>query len=214
MAEFNDCMNIRLTSILLGLFSLLVCLTACSKRTEPDRVVNVASVQGEEGDPELVLRTLEDFSKAEQIQPFLGDSYGFAVFPTNGKGGMGLGGAYGKGWVFRGALSTGMARMTQVTIGFQLGGQTFSQIIFFEDERAYTNFTSGNFEFGAQASAVAITAGANATASTAGGASAGAGSDQAKAGYSGGMAVFTRAKGGLMYEASLGGQKFSFHAYE
>ncbi|RKX33769.1 MAG: hypothetical protein DRP71_09310 [Verrucomicrobia bacterium] len=160
------------------------------------------------------MRTLEDFSKAEQVQPFLGSSYGFAVFPTIGKGGMGIGGAHGKGWVFRGGLSTGMTRMTQVTFGLQLGGQTFSQIIFFEDERAYENFTGGKFEFGAQASAVAITAGASASASTAGGASAGAGSSQAKADYSGGMAVFSRAKGGLMYEASLGGQKFSFHPYE
>ena len=99
------------------------------------------------------------------------------------------------------------------TIGWQLGGQSFSQLIFFEDQRAYEDFTSGNFEFGAQASAVAITAGANATASTAGGASAGTGKSQAKTAYSNGMAIFTRAKGGLMYEATVSGQKFTYDSF-
>jgi lipid-binding SYLF domain-containing protein len=112
--------------------------------------------------------------------------------------------------MFRGGVLTGISKMTQLTIGFQMGGQAFSQIIFFEDETAYTRFTSGNFEFGAQASAVALTVGANASASTAGGTSASAGTAQTKSNYSDGMAVFTLAKGGLMYEASVGGQKFSF----
>ena len=214
IVEFNHRMNLRLRITILGLTSLLLGLTACSKKPEPVRQIDVASVQGDAGDPDLVKRTLETFSKAEQVQPFIGNSYGFAVFPTIGKGGVGVGGAHGKGWVFRDGVSTGFTRMTQVTIGFQLGGQAFSQIIFFEDERAYENFVSGNFEFGAQASAVAITAGANAAASTAGGASAGAGKGQAREVYTGGMAVFTQAKGGLMYEAALGGQKFSFHPYE
>jgi lipid-binding SYLF domain-containing protein len=102
-----------------------------------------------------------------------------------------------------------------LTVGLQLGGQAYSQIIFFEDKRAFDEFTSGNFEFGAQASAVAITAGASATASTTG-SSAGASGGQHDAstkeigGYYKGMAVFTVAKGGLMYEASIGGQKFSY----
>ena len=104
--------------------------------------------------------------------------------------------------------------MTQLTIGWQLGGQAYSQIIFFKDKRAYTEFTSGNFEFGAQASAVAITAGAQAQAGSAGaGASASPGGSagaQAKTTYHKGMAIFTRAKGGLMYEAAIGGQKFNF----
>ena len=104
--------------------------------------------------------------------------------------------------------------MTQVTIGWQFGGQAYSQIIFFEDQRAYNDFTSGNFEFGAQASAVAITAGAQAQAGTTGtGASAspgGSAGSQAETEFRKGMAVFTRAKGGLMYEAAIGGQKFSF----
>jgi hypothetical protein len=103
--------------------------------------------------------------------------------------------------------------MTQVTLGFQLGGQAFSQIIFFEDQRAFRQFTDGNFEFGAQAQAVAITAAATAAATTTG-ASAGASTGRHDAKTSGryyrGMATFTVAKGGLMYEASLGGQKFSY----
>ena len=106
--------------------------------------------------------------------------------------------------------------MTQVTIGFQLGGQVFSQIIFFEDERSFNSFTSGNFEFSAQASAVAITAGASAEANTGGGAFAGISGGRNDAttsnlsGYRKGMAIFTIAKGGLMYEAALGGQKYSY----
>jgi lipid-binding SYLF domain-containing protein len=103
--------------------------------------------------------------------------------------------------------------MTQLTIGFQLGGQVFSQIIFFEDKRSFTEFTSGNFEFGAQATAVAITAGASASATTTGagvGASSNEDSAVAKGDYYRGMAIFTVAKGGLMYEATIGGQKFSY----
>ena len=103
--------------------------------------------------------------------------------------------------------------MTQVSIGFQLGGQAYSQMIFFEDKRAFDEFTSGNFEFGAQASAVAITAGAQAAATTTGssaGASGGQKDAKAYGSYYKGMAVFTVAKGGLMYEASISGQKFSY----
>ena len=189
-------------------------LSGCPKKAPTAVMIDFGSVQGEEKDPELVKATLGDFMESDAVQPFLASNYGFAIFPTIGKAGIGVGGARGKGWVFKGHESTGVTSMTQITIGFQLGGQAYSQVIFFEDQRAYDSFTSGNFEFGAQASAVAITAGANASASTAGGTSAAAGNSQTKANYSMGMAVFTRAKGGLMYEASLGGQKFSFKAYE
>ncbi len=154
------------------------------------------------------------FRDSPIVQPYFKKSYGFAIFPTIGKGGIGIGGAHGKGKVYRGNTVTGDTSMTQVTIGWQLGGQAYSQIIFFEDKRAYNEFTSGNFEFGAQASAVAITAGAQAQAGTTGaGASASPGGSagaQAKIEYHKGMAVFTRAKGGLMYEAAIGGQKFGF----
>ena len=108
--------------------------------------------------------------------------------------------------------------MTQLTVGFQLGVEAFSQIIFFENDAALKNFTDGNFEFSADASAVAITAGASAGANTGGGASAGISggknnADTASLGYRKGMAIFTVAKGGLMYQATLGGQKYSYTPY-
>jgi lipid-binding SYLF domain-containing protein len=160
--------------------------------------------------------TLNIFKKSEVVRPFFKSAYGYAIFPTVGKAGIGIGGAYGKGKVYRGGKCTGEARLFKATIGFQLGGQAFREIIFFKDKRAYDEFTSGSFEFDASASAVAITAGAQAKAGTEGataGASAGPSSGkQAKANYYKGMAVFVHTIGGLMYEAAIGGQKFSFKA--
>ena len=156
--------------------------------------------------------TVDVFKKAIPSE-FFEKSYGYAVFPTIGKGGMGIGGAHGKGRVYAKGVHVGDTSMTQLTIGFQLGGQAFSQIIFFEDERAFTQFTSGNFEFGAQATAVAITAGASVSASTTGqsaGASGGRNDAKSVGEYHRGMATFTIAKGGLMYEAAIGGQKFNY----
>jgi lipid-binding SYLF domain-containing protein len=160
-----------------------------------------------------VSNTIKKFNKSPQVAEFSKSAYGYAVFPTIGKGGFGVGGAYGKGSVFKQGEKTGKTSMTQVTFGLQLGGQAFSQIIFFKDKVAYDEFTQGNFEFSAQASAVAITVGANAQTSTNGtstGASAGDDSNNQQGFYQGGMAIFTLAKGGLMYEAALGGQKFTF----
>jgi len=156
--------------------------------------------------------TIEVFKKAVP-SVFFEKSYGYAVFPTIGKAGAGIGGAHGKGRVYAKGVHVGDTSMSQLTIGFQLGGQAFSQIIFFEDERAFTQFTSGNFEFGAQATAVAITAGASATATTTGnsaGASGGRNDAKSVGEYYRGMATFTVAKGGLMYEATIGGQKFNY----
>jgi lipid-binding SYLF domain-containing protein len=157
---------------------------------------------------------IEVFKKSSAVQPFFENAYGYAIFPTVGKGGIGIGGAYGKGQVYRGGKVTGTARLYKATIGFQLGGQAFSEIIFFQDKRAYDDFTSGNFEFDAAASAVAITAAAQAKVGTEGvtaGASAGPVTGiQADTSYRKGMAVFVHTKGGLMYEAAIGGQKFSF----
>ncbi|HEY5647647.1 MAG TPA: YSC84-related protein [Pseudomonadales bacterium] len=154
------------------------------------------------------------FQEAGQSGQFFDTAYGYALFPTIGKAGIGIGGAGGKGRVYVGGNHVGNTSMAQVTIGLQFGGQAYSMIIFFQDERAFTEFSSGNFEFGAQATAVAITAGASASTSTAGGGTAGASGgkhDAATAGgYSKGLAVFTVAKGGLMYEASLGGAKFNY----
>jgi lipid-binding SYLF domain-containing protein len=157
--------------------------------------------------------SIKVFKNAGESGKFFGSSYGYALFPTIGKGGVGLGGAYGTGRVYQKGAYVGDTSMTQVTVGLQLGGQAYSQIIFFEDKRAFDEFTGGNFEFGAQASAVAITAGAQAQAGTAGtgaGASGGQHDAKTRGGYQKGMAVFTVAKGGLMYEASIGGQKFSY----
>ena len=158
--------------------------------------------------------TIEVFKKSEAVQPFFKSCYGYAVFPTVGKGGFVIGGSYGSGQVYAQGVVTGTAKLVKATIGFQLGGQAFSQMIFFEDKRAFDEFTSGNFEFDASVSAVAITAGAQAKAGTEGataGASAGpATGAQANVNYHKGIAVFIHAKGGLMYEASVGGQKFSY----
>ena len=154
------------------------------------------------------------FQQAGESGKYFNHSYGYALFPTIGKGGIGIGGAHGKGRVYVSGKHVGDTAMTQLTIGFQLGGQAYSQVIFFEDKRAYDEFTGGNFEFGAQATAVAITAGASASASTAGGGTAGASGGKHDAttagGYTKGMAVFTVAKGGLMYEASIGWQKYKY----
>jgi lipid-binding SYLF domain-containing protein len=157
------------------------------------------------------------FQDAGQSGSFFAKSYGYALFPSVGKGGMGIGGAHGKGRVYAGNSHVGNTSMTQLTMGLQLGGQVYSQIIFFQDRRAFDEFTSGNFEFGAQATAVAITAGVSASADTGGGTSAGASGGKSDAttvhgGFRKGMAIFTVAKGGLMYEATVGGQKFKYKA--
>ena len=158
--------------------------------------------------------TMNVFKKSKAVQPFFKNAYGYAVFPTIGKAGIGIGGSYGTGQVYKGGKVTGEVSVIKGSIGFQLGAQAFSEMIFFKDKRAYDEFTSGEFEFDATASAVAITAGAQASAGTEGasaGASAGpATGKQAKTSYHKGMVVFTHAKGGLMYEASIGGQKFTF----
>jgi lipid-binding SYLF domain-containing protein len=160
--------------------------------------------------------TIDIFKKAGESGKFFNTAYGYAVFPTVGKGGVGVGGAYGKGRVYEKGKYVGDTSVTQLSVGFQLGGQAYSQIVFFQDQRAFREFTSGNFEFGADANAVAITAGAGARASTAGSsAGASAGQHDAKTAggtYNKGMLTFTVAKGGLMYEASISGQKFSYKA--
>jgi len=182
--------------ILLPLLSLLV-LGAASTRSDE---YNAA---------------IHSFRGAGQSGVFFEHAYGYALFPTVGKGAFWIGGAYGKGRVYTGGRHVGDTSLTQISIGLQAGGQAFSQIIFFENEQAFRDFSSGNFEFSAQASAVAITAGVSADASTTGGLSAGASGGRNDAvnthgGYRKGMAVFTIAKGGLMYEAAIAGQKFTF----
>jgi len=158
--------------------------------------------------------TINKFKQSPQVQPYFKNAYGYAVFPTVGKGGLGIGGAYGKGQVYRGGKVTGITKLVKVSIGLQAGGQAFSQVIFFKDKRAYDEFTSGQFAFDAQASAVAITAGVQGQAGSTGvtaGASAGPKTGaHAETKYHKGMAIFVHVKGGLMYEAAIAGQKFSF----
>ena len=157
----------------------------------------------------------KSFKEAGESAAYFASAYGYALFPTIGKGGYIVGGAWGEGRVFAQSKHVGNSTVTQLTVGLQLGGQAYSQIIFFENEQVFNEFTSGNFEFSAQATAVAITAGVSAEANTGGGMAAGAsgGSNNATTthgGYRKGMAIFTIAKGGLMYGASMGGQKFSY----
>lgn len=127
------------------------------------------------------------------IQKFFDGSAGYAVFPTVGKGAIGVGGAHGKGLVIVNDKAIGRTSLSQITIGLSLGGQKYSQFIFFKDKTALGHFQRGNYEMGAQASAVAVTAGASADAD-----------------YDKGVAVFTNIGGGLMADASVGGQKFTY----
>jgi lipid-binding SYLF domain-containing protein len=155
-------------------------------------------------------------SLSSNVGSMIASSYGYAVFATIGKGGIGIGGAGGSGCVYAGGVQTGTSGMGQITIGFQLGGQAYSQIILFESKADFDKFTTGEFEFSAQATAVALTAAAQAETGTKGSAASAGTSDEKSSGKSGsytnGMAIFTVAKGGLMYEASIGGQKFSYDA--
>jgi len=142
-------------------------------------------------------QAVSEFKKADpSLKRLFNSAYAYAVFPTVGKGGIGIGGAYGSGIVFIAGHPTGETSLTQLTIGFQLGGQAYREIIFFRDKATLAGFKHGSFELSAQASAVAATLGASADAD-----------------FENGVAVFTLAKGGLMYEASVGGQKFSFDSY-
>jgi len=130
-----------------------------------------------------------------KMQRYFDAAAGYVVIPTVGKAGLGIGGARGKGLLYENGEPTAEVTVTQLSIGFQWGGQAYSEFVFFEDEKALNHFKKGNYELGAQASAVAVTAGAS-----------------VDAGYESGVAIFTQAKGGLMYEAAVGGQKFKVKA--
>jgi lipid-binding SYLF domain-containing protein len=159
--------------------------------------------------------TVTLFKNAGQSASFFSNSYGYAVFPTIGKGGLVVGGAHGEGRVYVKGKHVGDTSMSQVSVGFQAGGQAFSEIIFFEDQKTFEEFSAGNFEFSADAGAVVITASASGSASTtgtSGTASAGKKDADTVGKYRKGTAVFTIAKGGLMYEAAIAGQKFKYKA--
>ena len=169
-----------------GLALALVAVAACSTApaTEADKKAQTSEVEA----------TLAKFKeKQPSVDVYMKDCHAYAVFPTVGKGGMGIGGAFGRGQVFKDGKMVAYSKLTSASIGFQLGGQSFSELIFFENEAAFMNFKTGEFGFDANASAVAATAGA-----------------AAKADYKNGVAVFVMADAGLMYEASIGGQKFDY----
>jgi hypothetical protein len=155
------------------------------------------------------------FKQAPQSASFYSDAYGYALFPTvANQGGLGMGTAQGRGRVYRQGEHVGDTSLTQASITLQRGGQAYSEIVFFKDEDAFKRFTSGNFKMGADVSAVAITASAGATANTSSGGSVSASGTQNAAANAGawhnGVAVFTLAKGGAMYQAAVNGQKYSY----
>jgi lipid-binding SYLF domain-containing protein len=165
--------------------------------------------------PEKVQDTVENFKKAQVTKPYFENSYGYAVFPTIAKAGVGIGGAGGKGHVYEQGRYVGESSMGQVSVGLQLGGQAYSQIVFFENKAAFDEFTREGFEFTADASAVALTLGANGQVGTQGVNAAASVTKEngiAVSKYNKGMAIMTLAKGGLMYQAALTGQKYSFKA--
>ena len=163
--------------------------TGSSWAWDPDEV--------EELEPKVTDAVEKILEKDSGMQSFFDKATGYAVFPTVGKGGFGIGGARGTGLLKVGGETVAVVTLTQLTFGFQAGGQAYSEFIFFEDDLALGNFQRGNYELGAQVSAVAMTAGASADAD-----------------FNEGVAIFTQAKGGLMYEATVGGQKFKIEAKE
>lgn len=146
---------------------------------------------------------VEEYDKKAQVaiadiegaDDYFEKAVGYVVIPTVGKAGFGIGGARGKGVLYEAGVPTALVTLTQLSFGFQWGGQTYSEFLFFQDDTALQNFKKGNYELGAQASAVAWTTGASVDAE-----------------FNDGVAILTVAKGGLMYEASVGGQKFKVEA--
>jgi lipid-binding SYLF domain-containing protein len=194
---------------------LMVLPFAGSWAADAEATTEEAAATEEMDEEAKYAETVKIFKNAGESGSFFDNSYGYAVFPTIGKAGFIVGGAHGKGRVYEQGAHVGNSSVTQLSVGFQAGAQGYSQIVFFEDKRAFDEFTSGNFEFGAQAAAVAITAGASAGAATTGtsaGASGGKNDATTVGKYHKGMAVFTVAKGGLMFEASVAGQKFKYEA--
>ncbi|HEV7782298.1 MAG TPA: YSC84-related protein [Chitinophagaceae bacterium] len=163
-------------------------------------IVNAAMAQSSTKEKRLVDDSQEakaDFIATDGLMENLfSKAYGYVIFPNVGKGGIGIGGAAGNGIVFEGGSVIGKAKMTQVSIGFQFGGQAYREVIFFETKADLDRFKEDKFEFSAQASAVAATKGASANVK-----------------YSEGVMIFTQQKGGLMYEASVGGQKFDYSGF-
>lgn len=163
-------------------------------------IMTTASFAQKEEKDEKILKDSEAAKAAflkddPSMEKLFSSSYGYVILPNVGKGGLGVGGAAGNGAAYQGGEQIGFAKMTQVTVGFQAGGQAYSEVVFFENEAAFNRFKENKVEMSAQVSAVAAASGASSNAK-----------------YVDGVAVFTRTKGGLMYEASVGGQQFKFRA--
>ena len=182
-------------AILAGLFSIMVAVPVDAgwNPLKKDKTEEQKAEEQKAEDAEFAEAIAAFKAEDPDMKVFFDEAYGYAVFPSVGKGAVGIGGAYGSGKVYEKGREIGATKLSQLTIGFQLGGQAYREIIFFQNKAALDDFTSGNFEFSAQASAVALTSGV-----------------AKDADYSDGVAIFTIEKGGLMYEASIGGQKFSF----
>lgn len=177
---------LRHARLVLALALAATFITACGSTPKTDAEKDAAVTEAR--------ATVKKFlAKDPQLKSWFDSAYAYAVFPTIAKGGAVVGGAHGTGTVFEGGKAIGFCELSQGSFGLQLGGQAYSEVIFFETKATLDTFTSGSFEFAAQASAVAATAGASTNVD-----------------YERGVAVFTIAGGGLMAEASIGGQKFSF----
>ena len=173
---------------LLSIALVAACLTLPAAHAADDQKKLAADVQ----------RTLEGFEKADSgLKDLFRSAEGYVVFPSVGKGGLVFGGAHGKGLVYEKGKLVGRAALTAVTFGAQIGGQTFSEVIFFETGGALAQFRESRLEMSAQVSAVAAAEGASKNAR-----------------YVAGVMVFTKARSGLMAEASIGGQKFRFEAVQ
>jgi len=176
-------MKNKIRTTALALTSLIAMLSVLNAQADEDLRTEAQSALG-------------DFLKKDStLKTFLTNSAGYAIFPSVGKGGFIVGGARGKGLVYEKDNVVGETTMTQASVGAQVGGQTFAEIIFFESPAAFEDFKASKFEMSAEASAVAAAEGASTAAK-----------------YTGGVAVFTLPKKGLMVQASIGGQKFKFEA--
>ena len=176
--------QLKKTVLLLLVFVAVGSLNAQSKKKVAELKVESKAAKAE-------------FLEADwQMEKHFSDAYGYAIFPNVGKGGLVVGGASGNGVVYQGDMEIGMAKLTQLTVGFQAGGQSYREIIFFNNKEAMDRFKENNFEVAAQVSAVAATEGASADAK-----------------YIDDIMIYTMQKGGLMYEASVGGQKLKFNPF-
>ncbi|MGE5107883.1 MAG: YSC84-related protein [Sphingobacteriales bacterium] len=183
MKKNNISRNIKWAVTLLA---IVISGTAVSQNSKSDKriIADAATAQAE-------------FIKVDGLMKNLfNNAYGYVIFPNVGKGGLGIGGASGNGIVYEKGKMIGKARLTQVNIGFQAGGQAYREVIFFEAKKDIDRFKENKLQFSAQASAVAATAGASGNAK-----------------YADGVMIFTQQKGGLMYEASIGGQTFRFRKF-